>query len=143
MYLWNFSSPLTVRSVQDHSIRRDQIPGVCIPAYLSPASNTSFLQIILIITQPSISWFSNRPFFFLNSFFADIPPVYENNQQVALQRLIHYFKSALHISGDVFAHHQEHLTVFTVSGSVYRSCCRLFDSAVLHVRFAQSSANSR
>jgi hypothetical protein len=31
--------------------------------------------------------------------------------------------SALHVSGDVFAHHQEHLTVFTVS--VYPSCCRL------------------
>jgi hypothetical protein len=27
--------------------------------------------------------------------------------------------------GDVFAHHQEHLTVFTVSGSVHPSCCRL------------------
>ena len=39
-------------------------------------------------------------------------------------RLI-YSKSALHISGDVFAHHQEHLTVFTVSGSVHPSCCRL------------------
>ena len=30
-----------------------------------------------------------------------------------------------HVSGDVFAHHQEHLTVFTVSGSVHPSCCRL------------------
>ena len=44
---------------------------------------------------------------------------YENNQQDALYRLIYYSKSALHVSGDVFAHHQEHLTVFTVSGSVY------------------------
>jgi len=50
---------------------------------------------------------------------------YENNQQDALYRLIHYSKSALHVSGDVFAHHQEHLTVFTVSGSVHPSCCRL------------------
>jgi len=50
---------------------------------------------------------------------------YENNQQDALQRLIYYSKSALHVSGDVFAHHQEHLTVFTVSGSVHPSCCRL------------------
>ena len=33
--------------------------------------------------------------------------------------------SALHVSGDVFAHHQEHLTVFTVSVSVHPSCCRL------------------
>ena len=50
---------------------------------------------------------------------------YENNQQDALYRLIYYFKSALHVSGDVSAHHQEHLTVFTVSGSVHLSCCRL------------------
>ena len=52
-------------------------------------------------------------------------PNYENNQQDALYRLIYYSKSALHVSGDVFAHHQEHQTVFTVSGSVHPSCCRL------------------
>jgi len=50
---------------------------------------------------------------------------YENNQQDVLYRLIYYSKSALHILGDVFAHHQVHLTVFTVSGSVHQSCCRL------------------
>jgi len=50
---------------------------------------------------------------------------YENNQQDALYRLIYYSKSALHVSGDVFANHQEHLIVFTVSGSVHPSCCRL------------------
>jgi len=33
--------------------------------------------------------------------------------------------SALHVSGDVFAHHLEHLTVFTVSGSIHPNCCRL------------------
>jgi len=47
------------------------------------------------------------------------------NQQDSLYRLIYYSMSALHVSGDVFAHHQEHLTVFTVSGSVHPSCCRL------------------
>jgi len=36
-----------------------------------------------------------------------------------LYRLIYCSKSALHVSGEVFAHHQEHLTVFTVSGSVH------------------------
>jgi hypothetical protein len=41
-----------------------------------------------------------------------------------LSRLIYYSLSALHVSGNVFAHHQEHLTVFTVSGSVHRSFCR-------------------
>ena len=50
---------------------------------------------------------------------------YESNQQDALYRLIYYSKSALHVSGDVFAHHQEHLTVFTVSGSFHPRCCRL------------------
>jgi hypothetical protein len=50
---------------------------------------------------------------------------YENNQQDALYRLIYYSKSALHVMGDVFAHHQENFTVFTVSGSVHPSCCRL------------------
>jgi len=43
---------------------------------------------------------------------------------VQLHRLIYYSKSALHVSGDIFSHHQEHLTVFTVSGSVHPSCCR-------------------
>jgi len=46
-----------------------------------------------------------------------------------LYRLIYYSKSALHISGDIFAHHQEHLTVFTVSDSVHPSCCWLVSAA--------------
>src|SRR5215475_11641080 len=54
---------------------------------------------------------------------------YENNQQDAVYRLIYYSKSDLHVSGDVFAHHQEHLTVFTASGSVHPSCCRLVPAA--------------
>jgi hypothetical protein len=45
--------------------------------------------------------------------------------QDALYRLIYYAKSALPVSGDVFPHHQEHLTVFTVSGSVNPRCCLL------------------
>ena len=39
--------------------------------------------------------------------------------------LIYYSKSALQVSGNVIALHQEHLTVFTVSGCVYPSSCRL------------------
>jgi hypothetical protein len=50
---------------------------------------------------------------------------FEHNQQDALYRLIYYSKSAVHVSGDVFAHHQEHLTLFTVSTSIHPSCCRL------------------
>jgi hypothetical protein len=50
---------------------------------------------------------------------------YENNKQDALYGLIYYSMSALHVSGNVFAHHQEHLTVFTESGSLHASCCLL------------------
>jgi len=50
---------------------------------------------------------------------------YENNQKEALYILIYYSKSALHVSGDVLAHHQEYLALFTVSGSVHQSCCWL------------------
>ena len=50
---------------------------------------------------------------------------YENNQQDALYRLIYCSKSARHASGDVFAHYQEYMTIFTVSGSVHSSCCWL------------------
>jgi len=39
--------------------------------------------------------------------------------------IIYLFLIALHVSGDVFAHHQEHVTVFTASDIVHRYCCRL------------------
>jgi len=32
-------------------------------------------------------------------------------------------QSALRVSGDVFAHHQEHFTVFTASDIVHLRCC--------------------
>jgi len=35
--------------------------------------------------------------------------------KMQLYRLIYFSLSPLHVSGNVFAHHQEHLTVFTVS----------------------------
>jgi hypothetical protein len=50
-------------------------------------------------------------------------------KQDALYRLIRYSKSSLHVSGDVFVHHREHLTVFTVSGSVQLSCYKLVPTA--------------
>ena len=38
---------------------------------------------------------------------------------------ISLFNSVLHVSGDIFAHHQEHfLTVYTAFGTVHRHCCR-------------------
>jgi hypothetical protein len=45
--------------------------------------------------------------------------------KMQLCRLIYYSKSALHVSGEVFAHHQENLSVCTVSGSIHLSSCRL------------------
>ena len=45
--------------------------------------------------------------------------------KMQLYRLIYYSLSALPVSGDVFAHHQEHLTVFTVFGSIHPSYCQL------------------
>jgi hypothetical protein len=47
--------------------------------------------------------------------------------KIQLYRLIYNSWSAiaLHVSGDVFANHQEHLTVFTASCSFHPSCCRL------------------
>jgi len=45
--------------------------------------------------------------------------------KMQLCRLIYYSWSAVHVSGDIFAHYQEHVTVFTLSGSIYPSCCRL------------------
>jgi len=44
--------------------------------------------------------------------------------KMQLYSLIYYSKLPLHVSGDVFAHHQEHLTVFTVSVTIHPSSCR-------------------
>jgi hypothetical protein len=45
--------------------------------------------------------------------------------KMQLCRLIYYSWLDLHVLGDVFAHHQEHLTVFTASGSIHPSCWQL------------------
>ena len=50
-----------------------------------------------------------------------------NNQQDATTfSFINLFKSAQHVSGDKFAHPQEHfLTLYTAFGKIHRLCCRL------------------
>ena len=48
-----------------------------------------------------------------------------STNKMRLYRLIYYSYSALHVSGDVFAHHREHLFVFTAFGSIHSSRCRL------------------
>jgi len=65
---------------------------------------------------------------------------YENDQQDALYKLIYYSKSALHVSGDVFAHHQEHLTVFTVSGSVLVVSWMSLNGVSTHPRYQPAAA---
>ena len=57
-----FSSPQALQSMKDPDFLQDSIPAVTIPSHFSPASNTSFLQIIFNIVQPSLSWFSNGLF---------------------------------------------------------------------------------
>ena len=47
-----------------------------------------------------------------------------DDQKDALFGLFICTQSPLHVSGDVFAHHQEHLTVFTVFYIVHLCCCR-------------------
>jgi hypothetical protein len=39
-----------------------------------------------------------------------------------------YFSSQLYVFRVIIAHHQEHLTVFTVSGSIHPNFCQLVSS---------------
>jgi hypothetical protein len=49
----------------------------------------------------------------------------KTTNEMQLYMLIYYSQSALHVSGDVFAHRQEHLTVFTASGNIHQCRCWL------------------
>jgi hypothetical protein len=68
---------------------------------------------------------------FINSIFLEVHEsmhidiVMKVTNKIQLYRLIYFSLSALHVSGAVFAHHQEHLTVFIVSGSIHPGCYRL------------------
>ena len=95
------------------------------------------LELLLCsVLQPSVTSSILSPYFFLSIQYLNIlrldihefvhrDTIMKVTNKMPLYRLIYYSKSALHVSGDVFAHHQEHLTVFTVSGSIHQSCCRL------------------
>jgi len=87
--------------------------------------NSPFAEVHVSPFSPPIKGFTNPDLYTWRSWIRASWYNYENDQQDALYRLIYYSKSDLHVSGDVFAHHQEHLTVFTVYGSVRPSCCRL------------------
>jgi len=51
---------------------------------------------------------------------ADVWIFIKITNKMKLCKLIYYSLSAVHVSGDVFAHHQEHLTVFTASGNIHQ-----------------------
>jgi hypothetical protein len=62
-----------------------------------------------------------------------------NNKKVTQINLL--FPVTLHVSGDVFAHHQEHLTAFTVSGSIHPSSCWLVSWMSLNSSKTPASSN--
>jgi len=45
--------------------------------------------------------------------------------KIQLCRIIYYSLAALHVSKDIFAHHQEHLNCITPSGVTHVCRCRL------------------
>jgi len=45
--------------------------------------------------------------------------------KMQLCRIIYYSLAALHVSSDIFAHHQQHLNCITASGITHVCHCRL------------------
>jgi len=45
--------------------------------------------------------------------------------KMQLCRIIYYSLSALHVSSDIFGHHQEHINCITASGITHVCRCRL------------------
>jgi hypothetical protein len=68
---------------------------------------------------------SHRPQLYFTFWFLQSSAFVKAKNKIQICRLIYYSISALHVSVNVFAHHQAHLTLFTVSGSIHPSCCRL------------------
>jgi hypothetical protein len=76
--------------------------------------------IVETAARPVIMWQSSVGK--VTTFYDTTPSIWKNcvnNQQDALYRLIYYFKSTLHVLGDVFAHHQEDLTELCGLWGVY------------------------
>jgi len=61
--------------------------------------------------------------------------------KMQLYWLIYYSWSAVHVLGDIFANHQEHLTVFTVFGSTHPSCCWLVSWMSFNSSMMPASSN--
>jgi len=96
-------------------LETSRIGAPCIYIYGISSLSVNYILVRTYILQADATFFAWRSWIRASWY------NYENNQQDALYRLIYYSRSALHVSGDVFAHYQEHLTAFTVSGSVHPS----------------------
>jgi len=49
----------------------------------------------------------------------------KKTNKMQLCRIIYYSLAALHVSSDIFAHHQEHLNCITASGITHVCRCQL------------------
>jgi hypothetical protein len=56
--------------------------------------------------------------------------------------IIYCSLAALHISSDIFAHHQEHLNCITASGIIYVRCCRQATTHVYNTRGCKYSLDA-
>ena len=77
-------------------------------------------------------------FYVHKSMHRDIIMKITNKMQLYSLIYFYFSLSTLHVSGDVFAHHQEHVTVFTVSGSIHPGCCRLVSWMIWNSSFNSS-----
>jgi len=50
--------------------------------------------------------------------------IMNSTNDLQLYRTIYCSQSALHVSGDILAHHQERLNVFTASGNIHQCRCQ-------------------
>ena len=58
---------------------------------------------------------------------------YKMTNKMQLCRIIYYSFTALHVSSDIFAHHQEHLNCITASGITHVCRCRLVAGSDIRV----------
>jgi len=55
-------------------------------------------------------------------------------KKMQLYRIIYYSLAALHVSSDIFVHHQEHLNCITASGITHVCRCHLAATYVCNTR---------
>jgi len=112
----------------------DELKLYMFRAMFSPIVRSTwlYLQHLVVFTQVAAGWFMDELKLYV--FRAMFSPIIRSTW-LHLQVLVvctqvaagwcHGWVETLHVSDDIFAHHQEHLTVFTGSVSMHPSCCRL------------------